>query len=137
MCNKCGNDIFCYCGQQPPLERALIVKKEHLDKILSGEKIWEMRSTSTKIRGRIGLIEAGTATIVGECELVGVHAGIAAMGKDECSGFDIMQWRHCHCVDDYKLLRKWCHPWVLQKAKRYASPTPYKHPQGAVMWVRL
>ena len=48
----------------------LIIKKEHLDKILNGEKTWEIRGSKTHKRGKIGLIQSGSGTIVGECELI-------------------------------------------------------------------
>lgn len=31
----------------------LIIKKQWLDKILAGEKTWELRGSNTKVRGRI------------------------------------------------------------------------------------
>ncbi|ELN6870696.1 hypothetical protein AB0485_004011 [Vibrio parahaemolyticus] len=37
--------------------------------ILAGLKVWEMRSTKTKIRGTIALIEQGTGLIVGLANL--------------------------------------------------------------------
>ena len=27
--------------------------------------------------------------------------------------------------------------WVLRKAKRFRSPVHYRHPNGAIIWVRL
>jgi hypothetical protein len=113
------------------MERALIVRKEWLDKILDGVKVWEMRSTPTKIRGRIGLIEAGTGLIVGECELVD---SLIALRPHET---DCDMHFNRHQVDDSALLEKWCHPWVLESAKRYDKPIPYDHPKGAVIWVKL
>ena len=53
------------------IERALIIKKEHLDKIFDDGKVWEMRTTKTSITGRIGLIESGTGLIIGEATLTG------------------------------------------------------------------
>ncbi len=38
--------------------KGLIIRKEWLDKILNNGKHWEMRSTHTKQRGIIKLIEA-------------------------------------------------------------------------------
>ena len=54
------------------MERALIIKKEWVDKILSGGKTWEMRSTKTTVTGVIGLIESGSGLLVGEATLEGV-----------------------------------------------------------------
>ena len=40
------------------------IKKKYLDRILDNGKVWEMRSSKTKITGRIGLIESGSGLIV-------------------------------------------------------------------------
>jgi hypothetical protein len=111
------------------ITHALIIKKQWLDLILSGEKIWEMRSRPTKIRGRIALIEQGTGLIVGECNLD--HVG-------QCiDSFNIGYGQHLHMIEDLSLLEKWNYPWVLSCAGRYDKPIPYQHPQGAVVWVKL
>lgn len=52
------------------MKRALIIKKNWLDKIFNDGKRWEMRSRNTKIRGKIGLIESGSGLIVGEAKIV-------------------------------------------------------------------
>jgi hypothetical protein len=51
--------------------RGLIIHSEPINEILAGRKTWEIRGSKTHIRGTIGLIEAGTGTVVGLCELVG------------------------------------------------------------------
>jgi len=111
------------------MNRALIVRKPWIDLILSGEKMWEMRSAPTKIRGRIGLIEAGSGLIVGECDLSCVLDPI-----DEHDAY--MSYR-LHRVKDVSLLEKWKYPWVMTDPKRYQNPIPYQHPKGAVIWVKL
>ncbi len=110
------------------IEKALIVKKVWLDKIFDEGKIWEMRTTPTKITGTIGLIESGSGLIVGEVNLIGCsHIPIKPNDK----------YIDLHKVEDIKLLEKWKYPWILSEAKRYDNPIPYKHPQGAVIWVNL
>ena len=37
------------------------------------EKTWELRTTSTKIRGPIGIAAKGTGTVIGAVDLVNVH----------------------------------------------------------------
>jgi hypothetical protein len=114
------------------LDRALIVKKEWLDLILSGEKTWEIRGSNTAIRGRIGLIESGTGTIVGECELTN------SFWLDK-TGY------HAH-YHKHKIPSKFnstmpyhdkTHAWVLENPKRYDNPYPYNHPKGAIIWVKF
>lgn len=107
------------------MEKALIIRKPWIDKILDDGKIWEMRATKTKVRGRIGLIEAGSGLIVGEVTLVD--------SLDPATADGFMK----HHIEDESLLKKWPYPWVMSKPVRYEKPIPYKHPQGAVIWVKL
>lgn len=111
------------------ITRALIVRQPWIELILSGQKTWEMRSTGTSIRGRIGLIEQGTGLIVGECSLD--HVG------EPIDRFNLGYGHHLHKVDDFELLEKWRFPWVLSGAVRYKTPIEYSHPKGAVIWVKL
>lgn len=48
----------------------LIIREEPLDRILSGQKTWEMRSDHTRKRGRIGLVRKGSKAIFGIAEIV-------------------------------------------------------------------
>lgn len=110
------------------MERGLIIKKEWLDRIFDGGKVWEMRSRPTNITGRIGLIQSGSGLIVGEVTLVGwIKLDLSTM--DACNNL--------HQIEDIKLLERWPYAWVLEDAKRYENPMPYTHPQGAVIWVKL
>lgn len=112
------------------MNRALIIQKPWIDMILSGEKVWEMRSRPTKICEKIGLIEQGSGLIVGECWLTGslpeIESEVAAMVT-----------KGLHRVEDIKLLKKWKYPWQISEAKRFDCPIHYDHPQGAVIWVKL
>lgn len=110
------------------IKRALVVKKEWLDKILDHGKVWEMRTTKTKITGRIGLIQSGTGLIVGEVDLFGCSPNPIIIDEG------LIKYHH---VNDLELLKKWKYAWYLKNAKRYDKPIPYKHPKGAVIWVNL
>ncbi len=110
------------------MERALIVRKEWLDKIFDEGKVWEMRSSRTKVRGRIGLIESGSGLIVGEAHLFWCSPD--PIEKDP-------KYIKQHKVEDLDLLDKWKYAWFLRDIKRYEKPIPYNHPQGAVIWVKL
>jgi len=111
------------------MKRALIIKKKYLDRILDNGKVWEMRSSKTKITGRIGLIESGAGFIVGEVDLIGCGNAL-----NECAA---LLTADSHQVDDISLIEKWKYPWLLENAKRYDKPIPYKHPKGAVIWVKI
>ena len=113
-------------------DRALIVRAEWLDLILQGVKSWEMRSKHTNVRGRIGLIEAGSGCVVGTACLTD---SIGPLSSDE--------WRanvHRHKVP-YRgceqLSAKWSYAWVLQGTERFETPIKYEHPRGAVVWVKF
>lgn len=79
------------------MEKGLIIKKEWLDKIFDEGKVWEMRSTKTNVRGKIGLIESGTGTVVGEAELLMCEE---VTKQNQSSTFDL------HKVTDLSLLNK-------------------------------
>jgi hypothetical protein len=112
------------------LERALIIDSFWIELILSGLKIWEMRTDMTNVRGRIGLIKKGSGLVVGEAELTDSLPPLPA-----CDYFHYTPLHRITKRDD--VAHKWRYPWVLKNAKRYDSPIPYSHPQGAVVWVRL
>ena len=49
---------------------ALLIRKEWLDRILAGKKIWEIRGSRTQKRGLIALVQSQSGTVVGSAELV-------------------------------------------------------------------
>jgi hypothetical protein len=130
-----GGDAFDLWGVSM---RCLIVRKQWLDLILPcnkpggllGVKPWEMRSARTLVRGRIGLIEAGSGLVVGSAMLAECLEPIASVEVARAS-FDL------HRVNDLALLRKWRFPWVLREVVRFEVPVPYDHPPGAVIWVKV
>lgn len=114
------------------INRALIVREPHVDNILDGIKTWEMRSTKTNIRERIGLIKAGSGLIVGEVDIIRVQeAPIKLRSRHMTKCFHRVEEK------DFHKLEKWKYAWVLANAKRYETPIPYIHPRGAVIWVKL
>lgn len=92
--------------------RCLIIRAPFAGEIVDGEKPVEFRKRHTRIRERIGIIEAGTGTVIGECDLV---------DSIDRSDYD----------DDY------CVGWVCLRPLRYAEPKPYIHPNGAQQWVNV
>jgi hypothetical protein len=115
----------------PTLLRAVPVRAPFVDWILEGKKTWEIRSRSTKIRGVIGLIKSRSLTVVGRCEIVEVIGPLtrelirqkaqAKMNEPPAECFD--------CVGNYA--------WVLGNVRRFKKPVPYRHPSGAITWVKL
>ena len=112
--------------------RALLIRRPWIDKILDGEKTWEIRGSRSSVRGQIGLIASRTGTVVGVCDLVDCigpltadqfrkNAKKAGMRPSEAT---LGYYRQTYA-------------WVLEKPRRLKQPVPYKHPSGAVIWVRL
>jgi len=109
---------------------ALVVKKHWLDKILTGEKDWEIRGCATARRGWIHLAESRAGGIlVGRARLVDCIRVPKATFK-----------RHVrrHCVTNaadvpYKSI----FAWAFEDAERFAEPFDYEHSPGAVIWVKV
>ena len=114
------------------INRALVVDKPWIDMILDGKKTWEMRTKMTRIRGRIGLIKKGSGLIVGECDLVDSLPKQSMLEIAAACEKHLIHWRVFTAM-----YFKWHFPWVLEKAQRYEKPISYKHPQGAVTWVKV
>ena len=110
--------------------KGLIIKEYWLNKILSNEKTWEIRSSNTHIRGKIYLIQSGSKHIYGECVIIGAKK--LAL-EDYQNNID----KHCIKQGIEQLPYKNTYAWIISDAKRYAKPIPYKHPNGAVIWVNI
>jgi hypothetical protein len=113
--------------------RGLIIRTKPLNNILASRKTWEIRGSRTKIRGTIGLIESGSGTIVGCCELI------------DCKGpLSLSEMQHTvekHGISREDLEQNLPYPysyaWVLSNARRFRQPKPYDHPLGAIIWVKI
>ena len=114
--------------------KALIIDTPWIDLILSGQKVWEMRSRVCSIRGRIGLIRKGSKQIFGFADLV-----------DSLGPFtehELRQRRDKHAITEDRLpddewVANWNHAWVLENVEILAEPVGYNHPNGAVTWVNI
>lgn len=114
------------------ITRGLIIDEPWISKILSGEKIWEMRSTNAKVRGPIALIKKRSGTIVGVCSLVD------SLGPFDAEALRENEAKHRIPASIYESPGyKWRHAWVLTDARPLAKPVPYRHTSGAVIWVKL
>ena len=86
--------------------KCLIVRPPFAEYIVENIKITEYRSRKTNIRGRIGIIESGTSSIIGDAELFG------------CSyNPDICLWE-----------------WKIEGARKYAIPIPIIRKKGTIVW---
>jgi len=110
--------------------KALIIKENWLNLILSGKKTWEIRSSNTKKVGqKIGLIQSGSGKIYGECTIINSMPVKKEILYKNISKHQVSK------EDINKLNYKHPHAWVLADVKKYKSPKNYKHLQGAVIWV--
>ena len=89
--------------------KCLFVKAPFAGWIVDGVKRIDYRTRETYIRGRIGIIESGTGTVIG----------------------DAMMYE-CVYYSDSNL-----YGWLLCDARRYKTPIPFDHKQGAVVWIDL
>jgi hypothetical protein len=116
-------------GRERGITRGLLVLKEPLDKILSGTKTWEIRGKRTTRRGAIALIKSKSGHVVGTCEIFDVVGplSLAELRRNaNRTGFRPSQ-----------LPYPTTYAWVVRDAHRLAEPIPYRHPPGAVIWVKL
>jgi len=113
--------------------KGLIIKTPWIDKILDGEKIWEIRGSKTKIRDTIALIKSGSGTVVGICDLEDVIGPLSISKLKRSKSF------HAISPNRFKngLPYSDAYAWVLSNVKRLNKPVPYDHPRGAVIWVNL
>ena len=89
--------------------KCLIVRPPFAEYIVNGIKTIEYRSRKTNIRGRIGIIESGTSSIIGDVELI------------DCTyNPDIYLWE-----------------WQLSSARTYAIQIPIIRKKGTIVWQEI
>ena len=112
---------------------ALIIDSPAIDRILSGEKTWEMRSKNCSIRGTVGLIRKGSGQVIGLVDIVD--------SKGPLSSDEIMQNQDKHRISTERLanpaIAKWNTAWVMENPCKLPVPVFYSHPNGAVIWIKL
>lgn len=110
--------------------RGLIVRSPWIDLIFDGRKPWEIRGTNTHKRETIALIQSGTGLIMGTVDLI----DCIKLTKHEFT-----ENRDKHCIENnlFPITYKQIFAWVLERPIRFTVPKPYKHPGGAVIWVKL
>jgi hypothetical protein len=111
--------------------RGLIIQREFLDLILSGRKDWELRGSRSRIRGEIALIESGSGLVVGRATLTDALGPLSIRTLRENAKH--LGRRPAEISKHYAKT----FAWVLAGAKRLKRPVKYRHPQGAVIWVKL
>jgi hypothetical protein len=112
------------------IDRALIILPEWGKLILQGYKTWEVRSSNTKIRGKVGLAFSKTDKIFGEIEIV----DSIELTEDLYNA----NFKKHRILCEYKdLPSNYRYAWVLANPVIYETPIEYKHLRGAIIWVKL
>lgn len=110
--------------------RGLLIKSPWIDMIMAGEKTWELRSRPTNIRGKIALIRSGSGLIVGTAALVDCFpVSDRQLSKNQSKHRVSMAQVHDYGEQFFV--------WQLESTRPFTKPKPYRHPQGAVIWVTL
>lgn len=112
------------------LEKALIIKPNWGNLILDGKKTWEIRSSSTNIRGRIGIAFSGTSAVWGTVNLV----NCIKLNKEV---FESNKDKHQIDYNFEELPYKNVYAWVFEDVKRLKEPIGYNHKRGCVIWCNL
>tara|TARA_B100000902_G_C26403698_1_gene479034 strand:- start:41 stop:409 length:369 start_codon:yes stop_codon:yes gene_type:complete len=115
------------------MKRGLIVKSPWIDYILAGNKIWELRTMNTNIRGRIFLIRSG-GEIEGEIQISESLGPLDSFQlRNNLEKHKVSLERINVILNDGK--KKFA--WVLHSPIKYPNPVPYEKKPGAVIWVNL
>lgn len=110
----------------------LIIRSPYVDWILAGKKTWEIRGRRTLARGKIALIRGGSGLVVGTCHLTDVVGPLTLRELRKNTR------RLAEPKSEIRSLPyKTTYAWVLKNVRRFRRPRRYKHPSGAVIWVRL
>ena len=72
------------------LDRLLVVAEPWASLLVEAKENWELRTTSTKVRGLVGIAAKGTGTVIGAIELVDVHGPFSSL--------EIAAYEHLHRV---------------------------------------
>jgi ASCH domain-containing protein len=112
------------------ISMGLVVRSPWVEKILSGEKTWEIRSKPNSTTGRIALCKGG-GPIVGTC-IIG--RSIPLSREEFRKNFDK------HRVSEQQLVEfygdRQVYAWPVSDARPLSEPIRYKHPGGG-SWVTL
>ena len=91
----------------PQTIKCLFVRSPFAGWIVDGVKTIEYRSKASNIRGRVGIIQSMSGTVIGDVEIVG------------CNWNDKIQH----------------YEWSLANARRYKHPLTFQQKSGAVVWI--
>ncbi|RLE61173.1 MAG: RNA-binding protein [Thermoprotei archaeon] len=113
------------------LIRALIIREEYINMILSGKKIWEIRKFNTNIRGPIALISRGY-----------LYGFVHLKNTFKIDKETLKRYRDKHGVppefiDKYAGDREELYVWVLEKPLRLDKPLKISYAKGVQVWAHI
>lgn len=120
-------------GKHLAITRGLIIRPEPLEKILNGQKSWEMRGEHVRLRETIALIKKDSKAIYGVADIVD------SLGPFTRPEMIANESKHRISPDrlDNPDVEGYRYAWVLDNVRRLRVPVPYKHRRGAVKFVIL
>jgi hypothetical protein len=114
--------------------KGLVIDEPWIGLILGGKKTWEMRKTACHQRGLVALIRKGSGKIIGVAEIVDSFPPLETTeAYANAEAFHQIP----PTLQGRAPADGWRTPWVLKNARSLAAPVPYRHPNGAVIWVKL
>lgn len=114
--------------------RGLLVRDPYATQILNGEKIWEIRGKPTQIRGPVVIIKSGSGCAFGTVKLVRV---LGPLDLDDLVRAPELPQGEREEFQRLGLPYTKTYAYVFSNPKWFKEPIPYRHPSGAVTWVRL
>lgn len=109
---------------------ALVLKEPWATLVVNGKKTIEIRTmTTNKIGKEIYIAKAGTKTLIGKVTITDCRR----LTPEE---FQNLAPQHLALHYSFPPGKK-IYGWYLKNAHRFPQPIPYKHPQGAQIWVKI
>ena len=115
-----------------PVARGLIVKAPWVKALAEGRKRWELRNRPSDVRGPVAILEGGTCQVVGVMEIVDCIGPLDAKALRLAARRGLILPEEIHDADQVPQ-----YAWVVGSAHALEDPLPYRHPRGAVVWVKL
>ncbi|WP_319446122.1 MULTISPECIES: ASCH domain-containing protein [unclassified Mycobacterium] len=119
-------------GESVP--RGLIVRDPYASQLLNGEKIWEIRGRPTRIRGPVVIVKQGSGKAYGIANLVRVLGPLDL--EDLVASPEVPSQERADLRRDGLPYRR-TYAYVFTSPRWFEHPVSYRHPNGAVTWVRL
>ena len=115
-------------GLKRSAPRVFTINTQWLNRILEGQKTWEIRSNRLKQLGPTHLSPSGSRHIVGSCDVVDSISLTRPVFRDNVDK---------HLLRSFSDVKyKNPHAWVLANVKPIDPPLLYKHKRGAVVFVK-